>query len=171
MNIFILSDDPIQSAKMQCDKHIVKMILESAQMLSTAHQILDNAGDPYYKMAYINHPCTKWTRKTSGNYMWHYTHWLALCKEYTYRYGKVHLSQKKLQYALAKMPKNIRHAGRTKFACCMPNEYKVGDVVTNYRLFYANKPFKLQWTNRQQPDWIDRYKLNETLCKKSFTLS
>lgn len=171
MNIFALSEDPIQSAQMQCDKHIVKMILESAQMLSTAHRVLDNAGEPYYKIAHLNHPCTKWTRKTSGNYVWHYTHWSALCKEYTHRYNKVHLSQQKLEFALRRLPKNIRYSARTKFPCCMPKEYKVhgtsgnANIIANYKLFYANKPFKLQWTNRQQPDWIDRYKLNETLCK------
>lgn len=161
MNIFVLSRDPILSAQMQCDKHVVKMILESAQMLSTAHRLLDGAGDPYYKPTHINHPCTKWTRATSGNYMWHYKHWVALCNEYTYRYGKTHLSDKKLRLRLRNLPKNIKAGGLTAFKKCMPDDYKNGDIVTSYRFFYANKPFQMEWTKRTRPEWVNRNKLVE----------
>ena len=73
MNIFYLDSDPYVAAKMHCDKHVVKMILESAQMLSTAHRVLD--GDEYaderglYKMAHKNHPSTIWVRTSTDNYM------------------------------------------------------------------------------------------------------
>ena len=102
MNIFYLDRDPVVAAKMHCDKHVVKMILESAQMLSTAHRVLD--GDEYaderglYKMAHKNHPSTIWVRTSTDNYMWLNRLFGALCKEYTYRYNKQHSSQKHILY-------------------------------------------------------------------------
>lgn len=112
MNIFILDKDPEISAQMMCDKHIPKMIVESAQMLSTAHRMLDGEKTtrrsksgkrmvPYYdlsdidyeaeliymKAVHFGHPCTKWTMESSANYEWHWEHLYALCKEYTYRYA------------------------------------------------------------------------------------
>ena len=92
MNIFYFDDCPVKSAEAQPDKMLVKMPLETAQMLCTAHRVLD--GDDYadsvglYKEAYKNHPCTVWARQSRGNYEWLYTHFLALGMEYTYRYGK-----------------------------------------------------------------------------------
>ena len=89
MNIFYLDKDPVVAAQMMCDKHVVKMILESAQMLSTAHRVLD--GDTYankvglYKMAHKNHPSTIWARSSIENYDWLSGHMQALMKEYTYR--------------------------------------------------------------------------------------
>ena len=89
MNIFYLARDPEIAAQMMCDKHVVKMILESAQMLSTAHRVLD--GDEYanshglYKMAHKNHPSTIWVRSSVKNYMWLYDHMIALMNEYTHR--------------------------------------------------------------------------------------
>ena len=113
MNIFILDPNPKEAARLQCDKHVVKMILESAQMLSTSHRMLDGtleyrpsvsgkrmvkyykhpdqvAEDNLYKAVHFDHPCTEWTMETKENYMWHYEHFLALGDEYTYRYGKHH---------------------------------------------------------------------------------
>lgn len=114
MNIFILDEDPVKAAEMQCDKHVVKMITESAQMMSTAHRLLDGkmvmkpskSGKrmvKYYdlyegaddlememilmKNVHEHHPCTIWTMESSGNYEWHWEHLNALCKEYTRRYS------------------------------------------------------------------------------------
>ena len=108
MNIFILNEDPVRSALDQCDKHIVKMPLESAQMLSTAHRILDGTETKrpsksgktmvkywtldsqfeniIYAVAHRGHPCTVWTMETKANYTWHYEHFVALSEEYKYRY-------------------------------------------------------------------------------------
>ena len=108
MNIFYVDKDPVKAAQMMCDKHIVKMILESAQMLSTAHRILDGVltrrksisgktmskywelysnplEDILYRTVHVGHPCTVWTMQSSENYIWHYRHFAALCDEYTYR--------------------------------------------------------------------------------------
>lgn len=117
MNIFILDKDPVIAAQLQCDKHVVKMIVESAQMLSTSHRLLDGVAvkrpsksgktmRTYYDLyegtddlemetllmanAHESHPCTKWTMESIGNYDWHWLHLKALCEEYTYRYGKIH---------------------------------------------------------------------------------
>ena len=96
MNIFYFDECPVVSAEAQPDKMLVKMPLETAQMLCTAHRVLD--GDEYadsvglYKEAYKNHPCTIWARESSSNYSWLYRHFLALGMEYNYRYGKTHAS-------------------------------------------------------------------------------
>ena len=98
MNIFYLDRDPQIAAQMMCDKHVVKMILESAQMLSTAHRVLD--GDEYadknglYKKAHVNHPSSEWVRCSYQQYKWLYDHMVALMEEYTYRYGKHHATER-----------------------------------------------------------------------------
>ena len=98
MNIFYLDRHPIKAAQMMCDKHVVKMILESAQILSTAHRVLD--GDDYadryglYKIAHKNHPSTIWARSGGLNYLWLYDHMRGLMQEYTYRYGKIHATER-----------------------------------------------------------------------------
>ena len=100
MNIFYLDRDPVIAAQMMCDKHVVKMILESAQMLSTAHRVLD--GDEYankmglYKMAHKNHPSTIWVRSSERIIEWLWEHYVALMDEYTYRYGKTHATERML---------------------------------------------------------------------------
>ena len=81
MNIFVLADSPKESAEMHCDKHVCKMMIEYAQMLSTTHRILDGEeviSESLYKVAHKNHPCTIWTRTNKSNYLWlfpvSYTH-------------------------------------------------------------------------------------------------
>ena len=101
MNIFYLDSRPHVAAKDHCDKHVVKMILESAQMLCTAHRELDgDVPDVFYKSTHKNHPSTIWARSKAGNYRWLYDLFVSLCDEYTYRYGKVHLSDKKFRASL-----------------------------------------------------------------------
>ncbi len=164
MNIFILDKDPIISAQLQCDKHVVKMILESAQMLSTAHRVLD--GDEYanenslYKIAHKNHPCSIWVRETISNYQWLYNHFDALGKEYTYRYNKIHKSIDKLLLPLKQPPWNISEGGLTEFALAMKHEPQcmyIGDPVKSYRTYYQTKRdnFNMVWTKRNQPEWFN----------------
>ena len=95
MNIFYLDKDPFKAAKVQYNKHVVKMILESAQMLCAAHHILGDSADGPYKLAHKNHPSTIWVRENSLHYAWLYKHMIALGLQYTYRYGKTHLSYTK----------------------------------------------------------------------------
>ena len=162
MNIFYFYDCPIASAKAQPDKMLVKMPLETAQMLCTAHRELD--GDEYsdanglYKRAYWNHPCTIWTRKSKGNYQWLYDHFLALGDEYTYRYGKTHASVKKLSKPLHFCPENIKRCmNMTPVAQAMPDQYKDDDPIKAYRNYCINEKDYAKWEKgRNKPKWWNK---------------
>ena len=158
MNIFYFYDCPVLSAQAQPDKMLVKMPLETAQMLCTAHRELD--GDKYadevglYKRAYWNHPCTVWARESSANYFWIYKHFLALGKEYTFRYGKTHNSVDKLARALFKQPDNIKRIGMTPLAQAMPDKYKNDDPIKAYRDYCINEKHYAKWEKgRAMPNW------------------
>jgi len=182
MNIFYLDNDPVVAAQMQCDAHVVKMVIESAQMLCTAHRMLD--GTEYfdqtangrkirrwrlddirenvlYKAVHMNHPCTIWTRKNSANYMWHYEHFIALCDEFTYRYGKTHATDAQLRHTLSELPNSIPHAEEiTTPALAIEESCKANrDPVECYRRFYETKQkrFTMQWSKRQVPEWFHFY--------------
>ena len=161
MNIFYFYDCPMLSAQAQPDKMLVKMPLETAQMLCTAHRELD--GDEYadevglYKRAYWNHPCTVWARESSANYFWLYKHFLALGKEYTFRYGKTHNSVDKLARALFKQPDNIKRIGMTPLAQAMPDKYKNDDPIKAYRDYCINEKHYAKWEKgRAIPNWWHR---------------
>lgn len=182
MNLFILDENPIKAAQLQCDKHVVKMIIESAQMLSTAHRMLDGyvekrpsksgkriinywvhpkpiMEERLYKAVHHNHPCTVWTMQTDGNYHWHYDHFIALLDEYTHRYNKEH-STAKLTETLLQPPRNIPRGKLTPFALAMKNEPQCiheGDPVRSYQEYYQTKQdrFKMAWTNRDIPEWFN----------------
>ena len=92
MNIFFLDEDPKNAAKLQCDKHVVKMVVETAQMLSTAARAQGH--DVGYQSAYPKHPMTLWVGQSPHNFAWTIIHGMALCKEYTHRYNKTHATEK-----------------------------------------------------------------------------
>jgi len=160
MNIFYLHEDPVTCAQMHNDKHCVKMILESAQMLGTAHRVLD--GDEkcdnlfMYKEAHKNHPSTKWVRENCYNYRYMFDLFEALCDEYTHRYGKGHATDLQLRETLRELPKKIPQM-ETRFTeppQCMPDEYKSWDTVEAYRNYYmGEKSYFSTWKNRQTPEW------------------
>ena len=104
MNIFYLDNNPVKAAQVQYNKHVVKMILESAQMLCTAHHHYDNGHNVPYKKAHYNHPSTIWCRQNASQYMWLYDHMIALGKEYTKRYKKTHLTITKCAEVLKQLP-------------------------------------------------------------------
>lgn len=164
MNIFATSQCPIQCAQEMTNVHVVKMILESAQLLSTAHFVLDGV-QVGYKPTHQNHPCAIWCRKTSDNYFWLYKHFEALLTEFIFRTGKIHKSSEQLQ-ALYYLPKNIRADGQTPFSLCMPEEFaRLGlfDQTKAYQAYLnvkfaewrsRDKPIKVEWTNRPTPGWV-----------------
>jgi len=175
MNIFVLSEDPVESAQMMCDSHVIKMILESAQLLSTAHRVLDGTvvvttiprkkvifdhpSGVLYKATHVNHPCGIWVRFSDQNYAWLYMHFVALCDEYTYRFGKVHATDTKLRDVLSKTPKWIPHRGLTEFVRAMKNEPQcidIGTISECYRAYYRTKKnkMKMKWTKRETPEWF-----------------
>ena len=159
MNIFYFYDCPIASAKAQPDKMLVKMPLETAQMLCTAHRELD--GDEYadkvglYKRAYWNHPCTIWARAGVINYAWLYKHFIALGDEYKYRYGREHGSITKLKSALYFKPDNIMDTGEmSTVAQAMPDQYKDDDPIKAYRNYCINEKHYAKWERgRDKPAW------------------
>ena len=159
MNIFFVDRDPEIAAQMMCDKHVVKMILESAQMLSTAHRICD--GDDYanetgmYKMAHRNHPSTIWVRSSVQNYHWLWRHMTALMREYTFRYEKHHATER-LTECLARTPTNIPYGVKfTDPPQCMPDYCKNSDAVTAYQKYYImEKADFATWKYRDKPEWF-----------------
>ena len=144
-------------------------------MLSTSHRVLD--GEEYYdrtknnrrikrwrlsderegklwKASFVGHPCTQWTMESRMNYRWHATHALALCREYTHRYEKIHNSQALIEYLFNREPLNIKEGGLTKFAVAMPDQYKVECSVESYRNYYrGEKAYFAKWKNRDTPVW------------------
>ena len=138
MNIFYLDEDPFKAAKVQYNKHVVKMILESAQMLCAAHHVLGNPDDVPYKLAHKNHPSTIWVRENSLHYDWLYEHMIALGNEYTKRYGKTHLSITKCKH-LWFTPKDIPIKPFEQPPQCMPDEYKDKCSVKAYWNYYISE--------------------------------
>lgn len=153
MNIFYLDDNPFTAASFQCDKHVVKMVLETAQMLCTAHHILGKPEENFYKKTHVNHPCSIWVRESIENYMWTFDHFLGLGQEYTRRYKKKHKSIEKLEYALRAIPAGIEKTDWTDPALAMPDEFKTNDPVESYRQYYKSKDIVMKWTGQDVPWW------------------
>ena len=157
MNIFYLHDDPKRCAQMHCDKHVVKMIVETAQLLSTAHHVLDNNGDGFYKSTHKNHPSAIWCRKSDSNYVWLWCLLVSLCKEYTHRYGKIHKCQRDgLVSRLMTLPNNIPNGPFTQPTPAMPDQFKVEDSIESYHNYYNGpKATFAKWTGRSTPEWFN----------------
>jgi hypothetical protein len=150
---------------MHCDKHVVKMILEYAQLLSTAHRVLD--GDEWadrvglYKATHKNHPSAIWARESAGNYFWLNKLFQELCKEYTKRYDKIHGSQIRLGDYLYVLPSSLNtgfqgiETGLTEPPQCMPDYCKAeGDAVMGYRNYYIReKSYMARWNFTPEPIW------------------
>ena len=150
MNIFYLNSDPERAAQLQYNKHVVKMILESAQLLCSAHHMLDSEIDVPYKLTHKNHPSAVWVRQSRSNYAWLYFHMLALGNEYTKRYGKKHLTITKCEDVLSQVPGPIFNTGLTDMPQCMPDEYKVdNDSVAAYRNYYIAEKAHCANTNKE----------------------
>ena len=152
MNIFAVDTDPKIAAQQLCDKHVVKMILESAQMLCAVFP----KGEAPYKRAFYNHPCTKWARESEENYEWLLSHAFAMCQEYTKRYGKIHKSLEAIHWCGCNYHKlDLPRIGLTKFAQAMPDEYKNKCSVTAYRSYYnGEKAYFAKWSKRETPSWF-----------------
>ena len=152
MNIFVLHFNPYICATYHCDIHVIKMILEYAQILSTTHRLLDaEVSDAFYKATHKHHPCVKWAMTSKANYEWLYKLFCALCDKYTLQRGKVHLSDKKLRKLLANYPKNIPQIENlTPFPLAMPDDCKMNNVIESYRLYYImHKSYFAKWEYNQ----------------------
>ena len=155
MNIFILDKDVKKCAQYHCDKHVVKMILETAQLLCGVHHVTAQVTDQVpYKLSHKNHPCAIWTRESLSNYLYLCELGLALCDEYTHRYGKRHKSLQVILWCINNRP-NISDKEFTEPAKAMPEEYKVKSVVDSYRNYYRGaKSGFTTWKNRDIPKWF-----------------
>lgn len=156
MNIFYIDPNPMRAAFHHVDRHVCKMPIELAQMLSAAHHVLDGASAPLglYKLAYANHPCSVWARTTDANYKWAYAHFRALLDEYEWRYGRIHATAR-IAGALRYPPANIPSALRTPPAQAMPDQYQDADPLTAYRAYYRfGKAHLHKWTKRAPPPWL-----------------
>lgn len=177
INIFYLSEDPRQAAKWMVDKHVIKMILETAQILSTAHRVLDgkevvgknekgrktthwvledSREDILYKCTHKNHPSSVWARQSVENYNWLVDHLFSLGDEYYHRYGKRHASITKLGFTLQSPPFSLKEWDATPMPSCMPDECKISDdPVLNYQEYYrTSKASMHSWKSRDVPSWI-----------------
>ena len=155
MNIFYLDNHPDDAAEMHCDKHCVKMLLDYAQMLSTAHRELDgNVPDILYKSTHKNHPSTIWTRSSKQHYDWLFRLFRMLSAEYTLRYGKIHKTWEKLGKILETAPKNIVENGWSDPPQCMPDHCKKPDTIDAYRNYYLTEKASFStWNYSKQPTW------------------
>jgi hypothetical protein len=176
MNIFYLDHDPKKCAELHNDKHVVKMILEYAQLLSTAHRVLDgtlhtglsktgrkqtryvlsdNREYNLYASTHINHPSAVWVRVRESHYRWLFSLWIELMDEYTYRYGKIHSSSRLIGY-LNKPPTNIEFGGGfDQPTPAMPDVYKVSaNSIRSYINYYVGaKQHLASWKKRTKPEW------------------
>lgn len=138
------------AAQYQSDKHVVKMTLESVQLLCSPY----DPGLAPYKRTHYNHPSAKWTRESTANWQWLLKHAQALSTEYTERYKKVHKCQEVIDW-LSANPPPITSGPMTPFAQCMPDQYKNADPVVAYRAYYCGEKRKIaRWAKgRGQPAW------------------
>lgn len=155
MNIFVLDDDLEKCVKYHTNRHVLSQIKESAQLLCTAHHLNNSPYITPYKPTHRHHPCAKWSAESLENYMWLIDLGLELCKEYTYRYGKVHKCEEVINWCGEHQP-DFQSANRTPFALAMPDQYKCDDAVKSYRSYYlGEKRHLFAWKNRPVPDWIE----------------
>jgi hypothetical protein len=151
MNIFILDEDIETCARYHVDKHVVKMILESAQLLSGAVRL--SGIDAGYRLTHQNHPCSIWTRESLSNWIWLRDLTAALNDEYRFRYCKS-INHKSYDIVRDMPQPNIDDIGLTRFQMAMPDEYRTDDVVESYRIYYKqDKRDIAAWKNREQPYW------------------
>lgn len=152
MNIFFTSDSPVHCAEYLDDKRVVKMCLETAQMLCTA--INESGNKAPYKSTHKNHPSCKWVRESQANFEWTRKHFVALCWEYKKRYGKIHKSFKVIIDEINSF-KDLPDIGLTPIPNCAANKEKglcykdIPDTILAYKMYLNDR-----WdTDTRTPTW------------------
>lgn len=154
MNIFYLHESPDIAASFHYNKHVVKMILEAAQLLCTAHHVIgeeqgyDTSYVPY-KKTHVNHPSAIWTRGSYYQYQWVYEYMMALGRIYERRYKRTHLTIEKCRVLLYTHPQGIKMSGFTPPPQCMPEEYRRPSAVAGYWNYYINAKKHIVQENEQ----------------------
>jgi len=173
MNLFFLHQDPKKCAEYHCDKHVVKMIIELVQMLYTAHYILKSALPPdHYKPCHIKHPTCIWIRQKSENYNYAANLAVYLAEEYTYRYNKIHSTEKHARWLKNNLPiftitftysestrlstnTHFEKMGMSAIPLAMPDDCKLKDTISSYRKYYLiHKKRFVKWKFRNVPPWF-----------------
>ena len=149
---------------MLCTSHCVLVGTSVQQFNKNGKELKPKYEKPnelFYKATHIYHPCNIWVRESHDNYMWLYHLFIALCDEYTFRYNKIHLCDKKFRELLKIPPTNIpKYKGLTKFALAMPDEYKSNNTIESYRKYYINdKQHIASWKNTKIPYWFTPLKI------------
>lgn len=163
MNIFAVDNNPKCAAYSLCDKHVVKMVLESTQLLSTVAQLKGFEGP--YKMTHVNHPCTKWVASHPANWAWLTRHAIFLCQEYSDRYGKIHKCEPLIDSLNEMSPiiwkdssfedhSDYGEESHTPFMQCMPDKYNRDDAVEAYRAYYIGEKARFATWKLGKPDWF-----------------
>jgi hypothetical protein len=157
MNIFHLDDDPKKCAQYHFDKHVLKMILESVQILCSV--LILKKMDAPYKLSFQHHPCVLWASKSLSNWYWLKNLTKELNKEYQYRWRK-NINHRSYETIKLFYPSNdrIKDLGITERPQMMPKKYQViGDSIKAYRTYYlSEKRDLLKYTRRMIPEWIKR---------------
>ena len=190
MNIFILHWKQRKAARWHVDKHIVKMLLETCQLLYTAHWVLfypllreyksaialskaqkqlevpeymwsaplSKSGEIGYRPCHVSHPCQKWTRVCSGNYLWLAELGIELAKEYQFRFKKIHSCEKHIKWLIDNLPLDIKMFPRRGFPVAMDQKYKISnDPIVCYRHYYREgKKDLIKYTRRVLPHWLEK---------------
>lgn len=148
MNIFVVDENPLVAAKALCDKHIVKMPLETAQILSTVSYLRGFSAP--YKPTHQRHPCVLWANQTLANWNWLVEHGIALCQEYSQRYKKTHKSLEVIQWC--KNQGGKPNSGiLTPFVLAMSEEYHRATPVDSYQAYYHSKAKFAKWNYTSKP--------------------
>lgn len=150
MNIFLLDTDPILATKYHFDRHVVKMVTETAQLLSNCVEYKEGET---YRHSHPRHPCTLWVKESPANFWWLYHFGLALSQEYTYRYGKLHAATRVIEACGGRVLYTSKEP--TGFVQVVPDECRVlGDPVAAYRKLYMGPKRRLaNWKMRDTPPW------------------
>lgn len=155
MNIFYVDKDPEKAAQHLCDQHVIKMIIESAQLLSNAHHYYRSYyEDDVYRRTHANHPCTIWVCANSANYNWLLKHLKALLREYTQRYCKKHKTSEKLDALEINPIMDVPYFSDPP-QVMPPKYYNPDDTVEAYRSYYIGEKMEFaKWKDGNKPEWI-----------------
>lgn len=158
MNIFVLDPDPNKSAEYHCDRHM-KMICETAQMMSTCVAQFDIKDDMLYKPFNSNHTCNKWILESRENFKWLLNLGLALSRQNLQRYKKEHASNRIIKHA-AQYVNLFPDKPQTPFKLAMFPQYMGDNTFNSYKLFYAGAKFKFaNWKKLNNiPNWWKEYR-------------
>ena len=162
MNIFFLDFNPQRAAEYHCDKHVIKMIIETAQMLYSAHWVMGPQDLPAgaYRIAHANHPCSIWVRESLENYKWLCQLGYWLCREYQYRYGdkKQHRTQAHIEWLIKNPPRTLKGDMITELPQAMPHQYKHRNPVIAYQTYYIESKYRergiVKYTKRDPPEFL-----------------